>query len=63
MHSIPLRTHIFISKHVKHKADLTNHMAKHLLTAHKLSEHGPIAKDGELTLSRLDFEQFKKLLI
>jgi hypothetical protein len=50
------------SKHVKYRADSTNHMAKHLLTAHELSEHGPIAKDSELA-SRFDFEQFKKLLI
>jgi hypothetical protein len=38
-------------------------MAKHLLTAHELSEHGLIAKDGELTSLRFDFKQFKKLLI
>ena len=50
-------------KHVKYRADSTNHMAKHLLTAHELSEHGPIAKDSKLTPSRFDFEQFKKLLI
>jgi hypothetical protein len=38
-------------------------MAKHLLTAHELSKHGPIAKDSELASSMFDFEQFKKLLI
>jgi hypothetical protein len=49
-------------KHVKYKADSTNHVARHLLKVHKLAEHGSTAEDSRLT-SRFDFEQFKKLLI
>jgi hypothetical protein len=43
------------SKHVKYKADLTNHIANHLLKAHELAKHRSIAKDSELTL-QFNFE-------
>lgn len=50
---------------LKYVADSTNHIAKHLLKAYELTEHGPIIEDNELTSSRsrFDFEQFKRLLI
>jgi hypothetical protein len=49
-------------KHVKYRADSTNHVAMYLLKVYELAEHGSTAKDNKLTL-RFDFEQFKKLLI
>jgi hypothetical protein len=42
-------------KHVKYRANSTNHMANHLLKAHDLTEHGSVVKESRLTSSRFDF--------